>query len=207
MFKKICDVIKQFIFKSIVKKCRIENFKIRKYENHRKNEKYKFILSMKRMQIRINFQIQWMNSMSNVCKISLKNSYCFWRNDIEFNTETRKTRIFVIETNMLSQCSRRKWMISVSNSCRNIENEKSEKLIRNLNLEMLLNSSRMLKSRNWFVKQTNVIFENFSRIKNDSNTDMKLSILKILSKNWLISKLDYWNYFCSKKEMSICYNQ
>ena len=66
MLKKICNVIEQFIFRSIVKKCWIENFKICKYENHRKNEKYEFILSMKRMQIRTNFQTQWMSSMSNV---------------------------------------------------------------------------------------------------------------------------------------------
>ena len=66
MLKKICDVIEQFIFKSIVKKCRIENFKFIEHWNHRKNEKYEFILSMKRMQIQTNFQTQWMNSMSNV---------------------------------------------------------------------------------------------------------------------------------------------
>ena len=64
---------------------------------------------------------------------------------------------------------------------------------------MLSISFQMLKNRNWFAKSTNVIFENFSKIKNDSDIDMKLLILKILSKNWLIFKFDYWNYFCNKK--------
>ena len=56
-------------------------------------------------------------------------------------------------------------MISVSSSCRNIENEKSEKSIWNLNHEMLLISSRMLKSRDRFVNQTNVILEDFQESK------------------------------------------
>ena len=72
---------------------------------------------------------------------------------------------------------------------------------------MLSISSQMLKNRDWFAESTNVILENLLKIKNDSDTDMKLSILKILSKNWLIFKLDYWNYLCNKKRMTIYYSQ
>ena len=73
--------------------------------------------------------------------------------------------------------------------------------------KMLSTSSQMLKSRDWFAKSTIVILENFSKIKNDSNIDMRLSILKTLSKNWLIFKFDYWDYFYNKKKMSIYCNQ
>ena len=60
MLKKVCDVIKQFIFKSIVRKCRIENFKTRKYKKHCQNKKEKSILLMKQMQIRTDFRAKKM---------------------------------------------------------------------------------------------------------------------------------------------------
>ena len=56
-------------------------------------------------------------------------------------------------------------MISISNSCRSTENEKSEESIWDLNHEMLLTSSRMLKSRDRFVNQTDVILEDFQESK------------------------------------------
>ena len=61
MMKKVCDLIEQFIFKSIVKKRRIEDFKLMKYWNHRRNRKQKFTLSMKQMQIRTSFRTRKMN--------------------------------------------------------------------------------------------------------------------------------------------------
>ena len=43
-------------------------------------------------------------------------------------------------------------------------------------------------------------FWKFSKIKNDSDIDLRLSKLKILSKNWLIFWLKYWCYHWKKKK-------
>ena len=66
-------------------------------------------------------------------------------------------------------------MISVLNSCRNIERryEKSEELIRKFEFELLLISLSMLKKSNEFAKQTNVILEVFQESR-------MIQILKIL---------------------------
>ena len=67
-------------------------------------------------------QTQWIKSISNAeKKFSLKNSCCFWCDDIEFNIETKKTKRFVNETNMISWCFWQNWIIAILNSRRNIE--------------------------------------------------------------------------------------
>ena len=93
-------------------------------------------------------------------RISLKNFCRFWRNVIAFNFETKKAKFFVNETDRISQCFRKRRMISISNVCRNIE-RKYEKY----EFEMLLISSLILEKSNWVAKQTNVIFENFQKLK------------------------------------------
>ena len=69
-----------------------------------------------------SFQTQWIKSISNVeKKFSLKVFCCFWCDDIEFNIETKKTKRFVNETDMISWCFRQNWIVAILNSCRNIE--------------------------------------------------------------------------------------
>ena len=121
MLKKICDLIEQFIFKSIVKKRRVENFKFIEYRNHRKNTKKTLIC----WTIECNFD-KFSNTMNKFnikcwCKISSKNFCRFWCDDIEFNTETKKTKLFVIETNMIFLMFSTKLNNCNIESCRNIE--------------------------------------------------------------------------------------
>ena len=61
-------------------------------------------------------QTLWIDLISNAdVRFSLEDSCRFWRDDIEFNFKTEETKSFADEIDMISQCSRRKWMISVLN--------------------------------------------------------------------------------------------
>ena len=103
---------------------------------------------------------------------------------------------------MISQYSRRFWMISVLSSCRSIERryEKFEELIRESEFELLLTSSSMLKKSDEFVRQTDVIFEDSQEqaiiwvliwdtvLSKDKTINLKISL-----KCWMIFWLDYWS--------------
>ena len=137
MLKKVCDLIEQFIFRSIVRKCWIENLKSIEYWSHRKNREERSICLTIRCVFEKFSDIVNMFNIECWCEILLEDSCCFWSDNIEFNIETKKTRSFVSETDMISQCFRREQMISILSSCRNIERryEKSEELIWDLNFE------------------------------------------------------------------------
>ena len=79
--------------------------------------------------------------------------------------------------------------------------------MKNLKFEMLLISSLILKKSDWIAEQTNAIFENFQKSKMTQISIWDLSILKILSKNWLIFWFEYCCYHWNSKKWSICKNQ
>ena len=99
------------------------------------------------------------------CKVSLENSDRFWRNVIEFNVEAKETKSFASETDMISQWSRKRRIISILISCRNIERkyEEFKKTDSKSEFQSVTISSSIRKKSNWFVKQTNVIFQNFQK--------------------------------------------
>ena len=104
----------------------------------------------KKIRVQILEDLSWTLCWKQM-KISLRDSCRFWRDDIEFNIEMKKTRFFVNELNMISQCFRRRRMISIMNWRIDLRFE----------FRMLLILSQILKSQNWFAESINVIFENF----------------------------------------------
>ena len=107
MLKKICDLIEQFIFKSIVKKYRVENFKIIEYWKHRRNEKQKYILSIKQIQIRTSSRARKMN------RIFEQNEN--FQLNIDLILKLKKERWFDKYLNVISKNFQTQWINSISN--------------------------------------------------------------------------------------------
>ena len=139
-------------------------------------------------------------------KINIECRCRFWCDDIEFNIETRKAKILC----------KRNWcdFVIVSKKKNNFNTDflskYRTKIIWNLKnwfeiltrdvINFIINAEKV-----WRICLTNKCnFWTFSKIKDELDTDMKLSTLKILSKNWLIFWLEYWCYHWKKKKWSIC---